>query len=228
MIAGLIGLTTSMTHTLITEKRELKKIKTCLKNEIGHTISLIDRKQIEFELLIGNDDIDCNRSKEDWNEIRQQFDSGRAYLKMSLIDSIYSNNNAFRLSDQQLTIIQNIQVSIKDYNDNLQQWYDIVTKILNEQFDSTNLDNQNTHRPLIKFFSKHIELNADIKTELENLKRQWENPIPLKDFEKSVISDWRKEKITKMQAENMMCEKRGYKVQIKEQDGKDPKVVRSD
>lgn len=224
MIAGLIGLTTSMTHTLITEKRELKKIKTLLKNEMYHTIHLIDRKQIKFKLLLGDGD----RSKDELDKIRQQFDSGCTYLKTSLIDSIYSNNNAFRLSDQQLTVIQNIQVSIQYHNDNLQQWYDMTTKILNDRFDSTDLNNQNTHIPLINFFSKHIELNTDIKTKLENLKQQWENPTSLKDFKKFVISDWQKRKITKKQAENMMCEKRGYQVQIKEQDGKDPKVVRSD
>ena len=115
-IAGLIGLITSILHTLVTEKRELKKIKTCLKNEMHHIIYLIDRKQIDFKSFLGEGDINRNRSKDEWDAILHQFDFKRPYIAMSLVDAIYSNNNVFKLSDGQLTIMQNIQVLIKKHN----------------------------------------------------------------------------------------------------------------
>ena len=136
---------------------------------------------------------------------------------MLVVNSIYSNNNIFKLSNQQLTTTRNIQALIKCYNDELQGWYDITRKILDEQFDPNNLDNQNIRTPLIVFFSKHIELNANIKTKLEGLKRLWERPISSKQFEKSVILAWEKGETTKEYAEKLISDQRLYQIKIIEQ-----------
>ena len=225
LIAGLIGLTTSMAHTLITEKRELKKIKICLKNEIQQNIYLITRKQINLKSFLGKGDIKRDRTNDEWDKIQQQFDFGCFYLEILLANAIYSNNNIFKLSDQQLKTIRNVQAAIKCYNDELQGWYDFTRNILDKQFNPNMLDNQNTRIPLIVFFSKHIELNTDIKIKLESLKQRWDHPISSKQFEKSAILAWQKGTITKEQAENMISDHRLYQVEIIEQDGKKSKIA---
>ena len=180
VIAGVIGLMTSILHTWVTEKRELKKIKTCLKNEIYHNIKLIDKKQIEFKSLLGNGDITRDRSKDEWDKIQQRFDSGYSSLEILLTNAIYSNNNVFKLSDQELTAIRNTQIWMKDYNEELQWLHDMTNKSLNPQFIPMNFSNQKRNSFLITFFQKYMELNVTIKPILKNLKRQWKNPTSLR------------------------------------------------
>ena len=227
VIAGVIGLMTSIMHTWVTEKRELKKIKLGLKNEMHHTIHLIERRQIMFKSFLDKN-VNRNRSKNELDEMRQYLDPKSHYIEMSLVNAIYFHHSVFQLSERQLTIIQNIQAALKYYNEDAQQLSSTTTKTLNEQFDPNNLDNQNIQVLLIIFFTKQMKLNHNIITVLVKLKQQLENPTSLKDFEKFIIFDWQKGSITKEQAENAMSENRGYKVRIKERNGKDPKVVRAD
>ena len=227
-IAGCIGIIVHMIYSGLDERFELKRIKISLKNEIEQNIYLIKRNQTNLKSLLGEGDIKRDRTKDEWNNMQEQFNPGSFRLETLLVNAIYSNNSIFKLSVQRLTIIRNIHAVIKGYNDELQGWHDITRKVLDEQFNPNILDNPNTHVPLIMFFSKHTELNIDIKTKLEGLKRLWEQPISPKQFEKSVILAWQKGETTKEYAEKLISDQRLYQIKIIEQKSKKPKIVRID
>lgn len=172
LIAGLIGFLTQFIHTRREEKRSLENIKECLNDEWLLIITMLKKKMKNLEDFTRPNDSSKAYLEIKIDDIIPELDG--MYVKASLTNAIYSNNNIFNMKRDELRKIYQMQILVENYNHYLKTYvrnYNNGSKRLYDNIQK--LTKQDKHisqnSSSIVFFFQYVELTEKFIEDLVKL-----------------------------------------------------------